>query len=85
MIMQEELRKQEILAKERQTQIEELKQQIHDSEQRSSAQDPNQKGKTQTSLIEKMRQQIEKERGRNTAEITEQSEKHLERERHLSE
>lgn len=78
--MQDELRKQENISRDRKSQIEELKQKLEVMDKLVLSKHD----KTEISLIEQLRQQIEEQREKTTAEITEQSEKHLERERHLS-
>jgi predicted HD phosphohydrolase len=84
LMMEEELRRQEILALDRKSQIEELKQRVNDLDVLNQSQVNNEQEKTSIDIVKKVRDEMTLLREQFSAEITEQSEKHLERERHLS-
>jgi len=82
--LEEELKRQEALARDRKSQIEELKQRLQDVDFPNRPHGVQGDDNSQTEGIDKLRQQIDEIGDKCSLEMSQQSEKHLERERHLN-
>lgn len=70
-MMEEELRRQEILALDRKSQIEELKQRVNDLDVLNQSQVHNDQEKTSIDIVKKVREEMTQMREQFSAEITE--------------